>query len=512
MKLSDQTARLRAYDLIALLVITMALLLTLSTCATGSTGAVQPEQSSFTAPVSPAGSSADGDHADGDHADLYNLQTSFRSIAGTVLPSVVRVDVQERVTGENQLPFFGFDFFFGNPDEEDNRDFEQQGTGSGVVVRRDGDRYYVVTNNHVVAAAESITVILDDGTNYEAVLEGADGRRDLAVVSFTAERDIPVAVFGDSDSLRVGDWVVAIGSPFGFQNTVTAGIVSALGRQGGPQGNISDFIQTDAAINQGNSGGALVNLEGELVGINTWITSATGGSIGLGFAIPINNATRVIDDFVQYGEVQDGWLGVSVNSVTDEVASALQLQTTRGAMVHGVFIGSPAHEAGLLPGDFITAIADRPIRNSDDLVLVVGDQRVGTDVEFAILRNGQQRSLTVRIGLREAEETVRQLYRRLWPGMAVYPITPEVRAEITIDTEDGVIAEVDAGMRGTPAELAGLRTYDIITTVNGEPVTDLHAFYEAINTGGTATFEIELIRDGQPLIVSLARPERTTGE
>lgn len=496
MKLNDHRARLRAYDLVALIALVVVLAVSLSTCSTG------PE-SIVSSPNAPT---------NGSHADLYDLQSSFRSIAETVMPTVVRVDVEERITGENQLPFFGFDFFFGNPDQEDERNFEQQGTGSGVVVKRDGDRYFAVTNNHVVAAADSITVILDDGTDYEAVLEGSDGRRDLAVVSFTAERDIPVAVFGNSDNLRVGDWVVAIGSPFGFQNTVTAGIVSAIGRQGGPQGNISDFIQTDAAINQGNSGGALVNLEGELVGINSWITSATGGSIGLGFAIPINNATRVINDFIRYGEVQDGWLGVSVNSVTDAVAAALGLGTTHGALVHGVFLGSPANDAGLIPGDFITGIAERPIRNSDDLILVVGDQRVGSDVRFEIIRAGERQSVTVTIGLREAEEAVRRQYRRLWPGMAVYPITPEVRAEITIDTEEGVIAEVDAGMRGTPAELAGLRTYDIIVAVNGEPVADVQAFYATINATDASTFEIEVIREGEPITVTLARPAPTIGE
>ncbi|MEE8441508.1 MAG: trypsin-like peptidase domain-containing protein, partial [Spirochaetia bacterium] len=287
-------------------------------------------------------------------AGLRELQSSFHAISESVSPSVVRIDVRERVTGNGPregLPFF--DFFFGSPDdgEPQDRGFERGGIGSGVIVSSDRRRYYVLTNDHVVREADIITVVLNDGTELEGELVGRDSRKDLAMVSFRSDRDLPIARLGDSDSLRVGDWVVAIGSPFGYQNTITVGIVSALGRRGGPVGNVSDFIQTDASINQGNSGGALVNLDGEVIGINTWITSDSGGSIGLGFAVPINNVVRSISEFLDDGKVEYGWLGVSIQTVDTEQVESLRLRGRSGALINSVFDGSPADKNGLLAGD-----------------------------------------------------------------------------------------------------------------------------------------------------------------
>jgi len=252
--------------------------------------------------IQPAGT-VQAQDADGEAMkSLQNLQNSFRSVSEKVLPVVVMINVVEV---KKQAPERGdqpwFYYFFGRPDEDGSqeREFRNRGLGSGVIVRKTGKTFYVLTNNHVVGTAEEISVQLHDRREFKAKLVGKDERKDLAVVSFEAEgEDIPLAVLGDSNSLHVGDWVLAVGNPFGLESTVTAGIVSALGRRGGPEGNISDFFQTDASINQGNSGGALVNLAGEVVGINTWITSPTGGSIGLGFAIPINNVKKAVEDII----------------------------------------------------------------------------------------------------------------------------------------------------------------------------------------------------------------------
>lgn len=429
--------------------------------------------------------------------DAETLQESFRAVAAMALPSVVRIDVEETRTQTrpqgNDTPWF--DFFFGEPDGEDGgREFRTQGLGSGVVVRRDGSRYYVLSNDHVVGNADAITVTLDDGTEYSATIVGKDERKDLALVSFESDVDIPVAVFGDSDELQVGDWVLAIGSPFGFQSTVTAGIVSALGRRGGPDGNISDFIQTDAAINRGNSGGALVNLRGEVVGINTWITSQTGGSVGLGFSIPINNITRSIDDFIETGSVRYGWLGVSIRSVTDEVAEDMLLPHRRGAMVHHLFRESPADRGGLLPGDFVVEINGTEIEDSDQLVLEVGELPVGRDAQFVVIRYGERITVEVRIAERESERAIADLNAQLWPGFTVYPITPDVRDEMGIERSvRGVV--VSTVENRTPAAIAGLRVGDIITELNDESVRSMVDFYRALNNG-RYELDLVLLRDG----------------
>jgi S1-C subfamily serine protease len=251
---------------------------------------------------------------------LENIQYSFNQVADKVLPVVVEIDTTNIVSQE--VPEWGspFDFFYGpqgnqdnkdNPKNKDNKDnppkkqeFKKQGLGSGVIVRKSGKTVYILTNNHVAGDADEIKVKLNDSREFTAKLVGKDERKDLALVSFETDQNVPVAELGDSDKLRVGDWALAVGNPMGLESTVTAGIVSALGRRGGPGENISDFIQTDAAINPGNSGGALVNIRGQVIGINTWIASTTGTYAGYGFAIPINNAKKALDDFVTRGKVE----------------------------------------------------------------------------------------------------------------------------------------------------------------------------------------------------------------
>ena len=432
-------------------------------------------------------------------ANLEDLQSTFREISAIALPSVVRIDVEEvrsrSVPDGNDAPWF--DFFFGEPDseapEQGEREFRTQGLGSGVVVRRDGDTYYVLTNDHVVGNADEITITLDSMEQFEGRVVGKDTRKDLAMVAFESDRDIPVAVLGDSDDLQVGDWVLAIGSPFGFQSTVTAGIVSAVNRRGGPAGNISDFIQTDAAINRGNSGGALVDLNGEVVGINTWITSQTGGSVGLGFSIPINNVVRSIDDFIETGSVRYGWLGVSIRSITAEMAESLDLPNRRGALVLHVFQDSPADTGGLLPGDFVRVINGVRVDDSDDLVLEVGELPVDEIARFEIVRYGEEMTVDVQIAERESESEIANLNARLWPGFSVFPLTDDLRREGELDDGmEGVI--VSTVENRTPGAAAGVRVGDIITTLNGESIPDLATFYRTLNGSGR-TVEMTVLRD-----------------
>ncbi len=260
------------------------------------------------------------------------VQDAFRSIADNVLPAIVELDVTENTPVQSlpndQMPFR---FFFGQPQDNGTTpppDMQTKGLGSGIIVRRDGKTVYVLTNNHVAGNATTIKAVLSDGREFKAQLVGHDDRLDLALVKFeTPDPNITVATLGDSSALHVGDWAVAIGSPFGYVSSMTVGIVSALGRSGGPDGNISDFIQTDASINKGNSGGALVNIKGEVVGINTWIASPTGTSVGLGFSIPINNAKKAIDDFITKKHIEYGWLGVSLREL--DHASAVDLGRRR---------------------------------------------------------------------------------------------------------------------------------------------------------------------------------------
>ncbi len=435
-------------------------------------------------------------------ADPAVLQQSFRDVAAAALPSVVRIDVEQvrHQTAPEGSDVPWFDFFFGQPDgqeQDQDREFRTQGLGSGIIVRRVENAYYILTNVHVIGEAETITVTLDDGSNYPATIVGKDERKDLALILVETDDELIPAVLGDSDTLAVGDWVLAIGSPYGFQSTVTAGIVSALGRRGGPDGNISDFIQTDASINRGNSGGALVNLNGEVVGINTWITSQTGGSVGLGFSIPINNAIKAIDDFVATGTVKYGWLGVSIRTATPEMAQSLDLPNRKGALIHHVFRNSPADLGGLLPGDFIRSINGVRVEDSDSLVLEVSDLPVGKTASFVVIRYGQEINVDVAIAERQSERVISEQNTGLWPGFSVFPVTDAMREELDLDRRTNGVFVTGVESR-TPASTADIRVGDIITGINGTAVTSMLEFFRELNSSRTdLTFSI--MRDGESI-------------
>ncbi len=444
---------------------------------------------------------------------LKNLQYSFNSVAEKVLPVVVEINVEEvvkQVVPEGNWPW---DFFFSPPEGPDDKgkdgnkrekEYKKYGLGSGIIVRREKDKVYVLTNNHVVGDAKKISVKLYDQRQFIAKLVGHDERKDIALVMFETEEQIPVATLGDSSKLKVGDWVLAIGNPFGFESTVTAGIISALGRRGGPGENISDFIQTDAAINRGNSGGALVNIAGEVIGLNTWITSTTGGSIGLGFSIPINNVKKAINDFIEKGKVQYGWLGVNIGDPLPEMAKEMMLGKAKGAFVYDVFKGSPADKSGIKPGDYIVRVNDSNIKDSSHLVLIVGDLSPGKVSKFEIIRYGKRITVPVKIAIRKEEKKVIALKKNLWPGFSVVPITKEIREELKLkkDLKGILIAKVE---RGTPADIAGLKELDVIEKINDEKIENIMEFYRSLNDTKNKEILFGIKRGGNNLIIGLVR-------
>ncbi len=424
------------------------------------------------------------------------LQDSFRAISNGLLPSVVEVDVTETKTVTAIDPFEDFRrFFFGNPGAQDNgggkkqRSYEQKGLGSGVIVRRTGNTLYVLTNNHVAGDATKIVVKLNDGREFDGKLVGADSRMDIALVSFeTKDKEIPVATLGDSDKVQTGDICFAMGAPLGFSQSVTQGIISAKGRSGSGIGNINDFIQTDAAINQGNSGGPLVNIYGEVIGINTWIASQSGGSQGLGFSIPINNIKNAIDSFISDGKIVYGWLGVSLMDATKEYKSELGVGDKDGALASQLFIGSPAQKCGMHPGDFIIELNGNKVKNVNQLVRDVGLLEAGSQAKFKVIRSGKTVELNIKI--EERSEKVSSDNGKLWPGFIASPLTENVRKELNLeDKVKGVV--VSNVMEKSPAASLRIQDTDIITAVNGVGVKNLSEFYgELSKADRTINFDI----------------------
>ncbi len=403
---------------------------------------------------------------------------SLAPMLKTVLPAVVNISVVSKQEIRNPLledPFFRR--FFGNPEQEQPQEREAQSIGSGVIV--DAVKGYVLTNNHVVEQADTIKVRLNDEREIEAKLIGRDAATDIAVLQIKSS-GLKALTMADSDDLEVGDFVVAVGSPFGLRQTVTSGIVSALSRQTGiTGGGYEDFIQTDASINPGNSGGALVNLQGQLVGIPSNIYSRTGGNIGLGFAIPVNLAKSVMNQLVENGKVERGRIGITGQDLTPDLAKAFGLTTARGGLVSSVVAGSPAAKAGLKPEDVLLEANGRELENFAQLRNLVGLMRVGEKVELKILRDGKPMNLTVTIG-KDTEQAAAG--DKLHPMLAGATFAPRDESNSDGDQTGGVLVQAVAPR--SAAARVGLRAKDIIIGINRRPVKNMAEFEKLAGVKG----------------------------
>jgi serine protease Do len=436
-------------------------------------------------------------------ANPEEMQQAFMRVADEVLPSVVEVNVLQIVDSRPQSLF---EYFFGNPNQGDQR---RSGLGSGVIVRSNGDTFYVVTNYHVVQDADQIGVVLHDEREFEASLVGGDERTDLALLEFTSSDGIPVIELGDSDDVRVGQWAIAVGNPYGFESSVTAGIISAVGRTaqpGTPIGGFTEYIQTDAAINPGNSGGALVDLDGRLVGVNAWIASQSGGSAGIGFAIPVNVVAGAIDDFIEEGRIIYGWLGVTVISPSSRalpgLASDLGIAEESGVLINNIHTGSPAVDEGLLPGDYVTAVNGEDVEDPTSFARQVGGNSPGTGIDFTVTRYGDEQRLSVTLEEQPSPEELNDP-SNLWPGLDIIPITDEIRRQTDMPSSlDGVIAIRVIG--DSPVATAGIQRGDVIVDINGNETPDARAFYRELNeAGGRVEFGIN--RGGREIGIRLSR-------
>ena len=400
---------------------------------------------------------------------------SLAPMLSQVTPAVVNISTEGRIRVQDnpllQDPFFRF--FFDVPQQQ-QMERRTQSLGSGVIV--DADKGYILTNNHVIDKAVAITVTLQNGKQLSAKLIGTDPEADIAVIQVPAE-DLPTALsLADSDRLQVGDFVVAIGNPFGLGQTVTSGIISALGRSGLGIEGYEDFIQTDASINPGNSGGALVNLRGELIGINTAILAPNGGNVGIGFAIPTNMIKQIMAQLVEYGEVKRGRLGIGIQDLTQDLAKAFGIQRQEGgAVVVQVVEKSAADKAGIEVGDIITKVNGKPVRNAGDLRNVIGLLRVDQKVELTILRDDRER--TVRAVIAEATQTTLK-GEKISPQLAgaVFGLAGENSSRFS---QDQGIVVLDIAP-GSPAARAGLHKGDVIVSVNRMEVSDFDSFKEAV--------------------------------
>jgi Do/DeqQ family serine protease len=399
-------------------------------------------------------------------------QDSYAPIVDTVAPTVVTIRSERRVRAAH--PFAQDDFFqrfFGDriPPQPRPEPRREGGLGSGVIVSPDG---YILTNHHVVDGAEEITVELTDGRSFTAKVVGTDAPSDLAVLKIDG-RNFPALPLGNSDQVRVGDVVLAVGNPMGVGQTVTMGIISAKSRATGlGDGSFEDFLQTDAPINHGNSGGALVNTRGELVGINSQILSPSGGNIGIGFAIPANMAQNVFQSLITDGRVHRGLLGVTVQPVNADLARSLQLDTIGGALVSSVQPGGPADEAGVERGDVITAINDMTVTDSNALRNHVASLKPGTKATLKVVRDGRDQTLTATLDELPSQTSdatpTDDAANRGGAGLSVQPLTPQLARSLGIDATDGlVVTDVDPS---GPAADAGFRRGDVITEVDGKTV------------------------------------------
>jgi serine protease Do len=437
---------------------------------------------------------------------------SFSELVKKASPSVVNVSMQKMAQTGMQVSPFGsddpfndfFNRFYGNQGNQGTqRERKVQGVGTGFIIDREG---YILTNDHVVDGADKITVTLSDKKEYTAKVIGLDSKTDLALIKIDGAKDLVPLPLGDSDKMEVGDWVVAIGNPFGLENTVTAGIISAKYRRIGTA-NYENYIQTDAAINQGNSGGPLMNTAGEVIGINSAIYSQTGGSVGIGFAIPINMAKDLLPQ-LKKGKIVRGWLGVMIQAITTDLQNKLGLKDTKGALVGNVTEGGPAEKSGIETGDVIVSFDGKEIIDMNELPLLVASTPVGKNAKVEIIRKGDKKTLDIKVGeLKDDEEassrnTGESETNGSKLGFKAGEITAERAKQFKVPEKAGVvILQVE---EGSPAQEAGLQAGDIVIEIDREKVTGLSQFNKKIKSykeGDTILLLVK--RDGSTLFLTL---------
>jgi Do/DeqQ family serine protease len=450
--------------LLAAVVAAFALLSALPAAAQTPPSAARPSPRSSPSPVRPDA-----------HAMLRALEDAFSAVADRATPAVVNVStVGARVSNgddDRYREFFGdelYERYFGRRPREDGRT-----SGSGVIVDPKG---YILTNNHVIENAREITVRLSDSRKFSATLVGRDPKTDLAVLKVQASAALPTAELADSDRLRVGQWAIAIGNPFGLDRTVTVGIISATARTRVGVATYENFIQTDASINPGNSGGPLLNVDGKVIGINTAIVAS---GQGIGFSIPINEAKAVMAQLIAKGRVVRGWLGVAIQDITDELASSFGVREREGVLVADVMKGGPAETAGLRAGDVVVEVNGVRVREVPDLQRRVAGLAPGERVRIVVVRDGARQPATVTIGEMPSEEpTVRAQAGEDGFGLHVEPLSPGIADRLNLAVSQGVLV-VDVAAGG-PAARAGLRRGDVILEVGRQPVNDAQTFGQAL--------------------------------
>ena len=437
---------------------------------------------------------------------LKETSNAFKNIAKDALPAVVFIDVEKTVEVESQAahPFFRndpfFDQFFGRgwrqfDQEPEKRERKQQGQGSGFIISSDG---YILTNSHVVDGATTITVTLADDSKYEAKLIGADPKTEVALIKLNDGDNLPIVELGDSDKLEVGEWVLAAGSPFGLSQSVTAGIVSALGRDSTQIAEYGNFIQTDAAINPGNSGGPLLNIYGKVVGINTAIITRSGGNMGVGFAIPINQAVSIKDQLITNGKVSRSVLGIYIQNVNDELAKSFGFENNNGILISDIIADSAAEEAGLQGGDIIIEFEGEPAGKLGSFRNKVAATPPNTKIKLKNFRDGKfsnvnvitraMDSLTINDVSKEVSDTLNKI------GITVTGLDSEEAKALSLKEEDGVlITEVE---EGSASWRAGIQPGQVITSVNRQPVSNIEEFSKAIDDSMDNEQILFLISDG----------------
>ena len=433
--------------------------------------------------------------------EFVGFPQSFADLAEKTRPAVVNISTTSTVTipGSPFQQFFGreqggpsddfFKNFFG---QMPNRQMKQQSLGSGIIIDKDG---YILTNNHVVDNADEIKVKISDGRELKAKVIGRDTKTDLALIKISSLfENLPVLALGDSEKMRVGDWVLAVGNPFGLEHTVTQGIISATGRVIG-SGPYDNFLQTDAPINPGNSGGPLVNLKGEVIGINTAIVPQ---GQGIGFAIPSALAKSIVAQLKEKGKVVRGWIGVSIQTVTPELAQSFGMKEARGALVSEVFKGGPADKAGMKTGDIILSFDGKNVKDSSDLPRLVAETLVGKTVEVVVMREKKEVHLSIKVDELTEEKIAAQSSAPVQSlGMKVDNITPQLRQQFGIKDKSGVV--VVSVEQGSLADEGGIQQGDVIKEANRKTIKNVADFREAMSGS----------QSGQPLLLLLKRGKQT---